>query len=203
MQSKKHRPPSLFLRFFRWYCHRSLRDHIEGDLMELYNERRADSPRKANLAFVRDVLLLFRPGIIRPPQPYRYTNQFGMYKSYFKIGFRNLIKNKGYAVINSGGVAVGMTVAMLIGLWVYDELSFNTVHENHTRIARVMVRGHNGSGAWTQDISAPPFGEGLRSLHGSSFKHVRMASRPSNATLLYDETSLVKRGGYCEPGLPE
>jgi ABC-type antimicrobial peptide transport system permease subunit len=203
MQSKKHRPPSLFLRFFRWYCHCSLRDHIEGDLMELYNERYADSPRRANLAFVRDVLLLFRPGIIRPPQPYRYTNQFGMYKSYFKIGFRNLIKNKGYAVINIGGLAVGMTVAMLIGLWVYDELSFNTVHENHARIARVMVRGHNSSGAWVQDITAPPFGEGLRNLHGSSFKHISMASRPSNATLLYNETSVVKRGGYCEPGLPE
>lgn len=127
----------------------------------------------------------------------------GMYKSYFKIGIRNLIKNKAYAVINLGGLAVGMTVAMLIGLWVYDELSFNTVHENHTRIARVMVRGHNNSGAWTQDITPPPFGEALRSEHGSSFKHVSMASRPSNATLLHDKTSLIKRGAYYEPGMAE
>jgi putative ABC transport system permease protein len=203
MHSKKHRPSSFFLRFFRWYCHPSLRSHIEGDLMELYHERSANAPRRANLAFIRDVLLLFRPGIIRPPQPYRYTNQFGMYKSYFTISLRNLVKNKGYAVINIGGLAVGMTVAILIGLWIYDELSFNTVHENHARIARVMVSGHNSSGAWVQDITAPPFAEALRSEHGSAFKHVSMASRATGASLVHDESKIVKRGSYCEPDMAE
>jgi putative ABC transport system permease protein len=40
----------------------------------------------------------------------------GMIKNYFKTAWRNLIKNKGYAVINIGGLAIGMAVAMLIGL---------------------------------------------------------------------------------------
>ena len=35
----KYQPPKLFLRFFRWYCHPKLRNHIEGDLMEIFNER--------------------------------------------------------------------------------------------------------------------------------------------------------------------
>jgi hypothetical protein len=35
----KSTPPRLFLRFFRWFCHPKLLGHIEGDLMELYNER--------------------------------------------------------------------------------------------------------------------------------------------------------------------
>jgi putative ABC transport system permease protein len=39
-----------------------------------------------------------------------------MYKSYFKIGWRNLIKDKGYSFINIGGLALGIAVAMLIGL---------------------------------------------------------------------------------------
>jgi putative ABC transport system permease protein len=43
-----------------------------------------------------------------------------MIKNYFKIAWRNLVKNKVYTFINIGGLAVGMAVALLIGLWVYD-----------------------------------------------------------------------------------
>jgi surface polysaccharide O-acyltransferase-like enzyme len=38
------------------------------------------------------------------------------------------------------GLAVGMAVAMLIGMWVFDELSFNKNHEKHSRIGRVFGR---------------------------------------------------------------
>jgi putative ABC transport system permease protein len=37
----KHNPPKLFLGFFRWYCHPKMQDYIEGDLMEVYEARRA------------------------------------------------------------------------------------------------------------------------------------------------------------------
>jgi len=121
----KQHPPQLFLRFFRWFCHPKLLKYIEGDLMELYDERlRESGKRKADLKFIIDVLLLFRPGIIRPAEGYKNLNHYGMYKSYFKIGWRNLLKNKGYSSINIGGLALGMAVAMLIGLWIYDELSY-------------------------------------------------------------------------------
>jgi hypothetical protein len=64
-------PPGFFLRFFQWYCHPKLRDHIEGDLIEVYNERLKHSgKRKADRRFIIDVLLLFRPGIIRPVEGY-------------------------------------------------------------------------------------------------------------------------------------
>ena len=65
-----------------------------------------------------------------------------MYRNYFKIGWRNLFKHKGYSLINIGGLAVGMAVAILIGLWVYDELSFNKYHKNYDRLAWVMQK-HN------------------------------------------------------------
>ena len=63
-----------------------------------------------------------------------------MFRSYFKIGWRNLFKEKGYSFINIGGLAAGMAVAVLIGLWIYDELSFNKYHKNYDSIARVMYR---------------------------------------------------------------
>lgn len=60
-----------------------------------------------------------------------------MIRNYFKIAWRNLLKSKGYSSINIGGLSVGMAVAVLIGLWVYDEVSFNHYHQNHKRIGQV------------------------------------------------------------------
>lgn len=64
---KKKPPPKFFLRFFKWFCDPELHPFIEGDLLELYRERlKATSLKKAKRRFALDVLLLFRPGIIRP-----------------------------------------------------------------------------------------------------------------------------------------
>ncbi len=115
-------PPKLPLRFFRWFCQPSLMKCIEGDLMELYHERVNQSgKRKADLRFILDVLLLFRPGIIRQPYGYAHLNTYGMYKSYFKIGWRNLLRNKGYSIINIGGLAIGMAEAIIKGLTIMKQ----------------------------------------------------------------------------------
>ena len=53
-----------------------------------------------------------------------------MIKNYLKIAWRNLIRNKASALINIGGLAVGMAVAMLIGLWIWDEVSFDSGYPN-------------------------------------------------------------------------
>ena len=55
-----------------------------------------------------------------------------MLKNYFKIAWRNLVKSKVTGFINIAGLAIGMAVAIMIGLWVQDELTFNQVHENQT-----------------------------------------------------------------------
>ncbi|HPW62953.1 MAG TPA: permease prefix domain 2-containing transporter, partial [Cyclobacteriaceae bacterium] len=119
MKISKTNPPSLFLKFFRWFCHPKFRDSIEGDLMEFYEERKVkDGKLKADLKFIIDVILLFRPGIIKPAEGYQHLNTYGMYKSYFKIGWRNLVKNKAFSFINISGLALGLTCSVLIALWV-------------------------------------------------------------------------------------
>ena len=54
-----------------------------------------------------------------------------MFKNYFKTAWRNIIKNKTYSIINILGLATGMAVAMIIGLWIYDEASANKNFENY------------------------------------------------------------------------
>ena len=62
-----------------------------------------------------------------------------MLQNYFKIAWRNLLKSKLYSAINILGLATGMAVAILIGLWIWDELSFDSYFKNHNQLAQVMV----------------------------------------------------------------
>ena len=62
-----------------------------------------------------------------------------MIKNYFKIAWRNLQKSKIYSFINIIGLATGIAVVLLIGLWIWDEVSFNYYFRNHNRLAQVMV----------------------------------------------------------------
>ena len=61
-----------------------------------------------------------------------------MYKSYLKIGWRNLLKSKVHSFINIGGLAVGIAACFLIGLYINDELSYDRYHDHANRIQRVV-----------------------------------------------------------------
>ena len=111
-------------------------------MLELYEERVKESGRrKANFKFTLDVLLLFRPSIIRPFQQPQPVNHTAMLKSYFTIAFRNLAKRKFYAGINILGLSIGLTACLLIVLYIHHELSYDTMHTQADRIYRVGLRG--------------------------------------------------------------
>ncbi len=72
-----------------------------------------------------------------------------MIKNYLKIAWRNLLKNKAHTFINVTGLSVGMAVAILIGLWIWDELSYDKYFQSYSRIVQVMqhqtFNGERGS----------------------------------------------------------
>jgi ABC-type antimicrobial peptide transport system permease subunit len=126
-----------------------------------------------------------------------------MIKNYLKIAWRNLIKNKASSLINIGGLAVGMAVAMLIGLWIWDELSFDKNFKNYDRITQVlqnnMMNGEIGTGhnvPW-------PMGDELRKSFGSDFKYVTMATYNNGHILTHADKKLTKNGTYFEPSALE
>jgi putative ABC transport system permease protein len=61
-----------------------------------------------------------------------------MIKNYFKIAWRTIWKNKVYSFINMSGLAIGMAVAILIGLWVIDELDHNKSFENYDQLGQII-----------------------------------------------------------------
>jgi len=60
-----------------------------------------------------------------------------MFKNYFKIAFRNIQRNKIYSFINIAGLSLGLACAMLIILYVKDEVSFDRFHKNGNNIYRI------------------------------------------------------------------
>jgi len=126
-----------------------------------------------------------------------------MFKNYFKTAWRNLVKNKGYSAINIGGLAVGMAVAILIGLWVYDELSYDKYHENYDRIAQVMQHANFNGEIATQTANPALMGPTIRAKYGSDFKYVVQASWTGSHLLSIGNQHFSKMGIFFEPGAPE
>ncbi|HET7179456.1 MAG TPA: ABC transporter permease, partial [Chryseosolibacter sp.] len=122
-----------------------------------------------------------------------------MLRNYFKIAFRNLTKNKGYTFINITGLATGMAVALLIGLWIWDELTFNHYHKNYDRIAQVWQNNiYNGA---KQSQTANPYvmAEEIRNNFGSDFKYVLQSTWNFGRILTVGDKKFNKMGMYWEP----
>lgn len=126
-----------------------------------------------------------------------------MYKSYFKIGWRNLFRNKSYSAINIGGLALGMAVAILIGLWIYDELSFNKYHQNYNRIARVMHHASKNNLTGTSLYQPFPLGVELTESFKNDFEYVVMSTFIQNHIISNGTLHFNEAGNYMQPDAPE
>jgi len=126
-----------------------------------------------------------------------------MLKNFFKIAWRNLAKNKGYSAINIGGLAVGMAVAILIGLWVYDEFSYDKYHENYDRIAQVMQNASFNGEIGTQTANPGLMGPEIRAKYGSDFKYVVQASWQGGHLLSIGNKNFSRKGIFFEPDAPD
>ncbi|GAA0562576.1 ABC transporter permease [Chitinophaga japonensis] len=126
-----------------------------------------------------------------------------MLKNYLKTAFRNLLKNRLHAFINITGLAAGMAVAMLIGLWIRDELTYDRYNKNYDRIAQVMQnQSFNGSiRSWT--AMPYPVGEAVRNNCGNYFSAVIMSSWTQTRLLSAGEKKFIKEGNFMEPQGPE
>lgn len=128
-----------------------------------------------------------------------------MIKNYLKVAWRNLIKNRVTSLINIGGVAVGMAVAMLIGLWVWDELSFDTYHKNYNTIGQIRVhmedRKNNMQGV-NNSVQFPLYTE-LKANYKENFRHIVMASWNIDNILSTGDKKLSRTGLYMDADAPE
>jgi putative ABC transport system permease protein len=108
-----------------------------------------------------------------------------MISSYLRIAIRHLLKNKGYTFINIAGLATGMAIALLIGLWVRDELSFDHYSTNHSRIAKGMIiQASPGQPTYMGDVITNIMGTTFRSQYKNLFTRTAQYADGGTSILL-------------------
>ena len=125
-----------------------------------------------------------------------------MLKNYLKIAWRNLLKNKTHTFINVTGLSVGMAVAMLIGLWIWDEVSYDKYFQNYDRLVRVMQHQTFNGERGTQNSIPLPLGPKLREDYtgpSKDFKYVVMSTWTQGHILAYKDKKLSQSGNYMQP----
>lgn len=125
-----------------------------------------------------------------------------MIRNYITIGLRNIFKNPGYSFINIGGLSVGIAVAMLIGLWIYDELSYEDYHTHKDKVAQVMQNQTFNSQTNTEYSVPIPLMEALQKTYGSDFRYLVLSSWTGEHILSFGETRIAKSGNYMDVDAP-
>jgi putative ABC transport system permease protein len=132
-----------------------------------------------------------------------HPNHPSMLKNHAKIAWRNLLKNKTFSLINIVGLSTGMAVALVIGLWIHDELTFSKNHANYDRIVSVMQHQTFNGVVGSQTSNPYLLGDEIRDKYGSDFKYVVMSSWQGKKVLTYNNNAISKVGNYYEPDFPE
>ena len=126
-----------------------------------------------------------------------------MFRNFLHTAWRSLLKHKSNTLINIAGLVTGMAVALLIGLWIWNELSFDHYHERYKRIAQAMdVQTFNGN-ITTNEAIAIPLADALRTRYQNDFKHVALAFPNYTHSLAVGDKRISAPGTWTEPELPE
>lgn len=109
-----------------------------------------------------------------------------MLRNYFKIAWRNLIKNKGFTAINIIGLSLGIGCFIMISMFVIDELSYDRYHEKANRIYRINSDIIFGGTEMNMAVSADPMGETLKNDYPELEQFVRFHAS--------NNSKLIKKG---------
>ena len=126
-----------------------------------------------------------------------------MFKNYFVVAWRNLLKSKWYSLINTLGLSIGMAVAFLIGLWIWDELTFNRYFDNHARLAQLMTTQTFNDKTGTGNAVSLPINKVLRTEYAGDFKAVAQATWNFGHILAVGDKKISQSGMWVEPEFPD
>ncbi len=125
-----------------------------------------------------------------------------MFKNYFKIAFRNICKHKGFSLINITGLAIAMTVSIIILLWCTYELNYDKHLENYDRIYRVNTEYHLSSEIERYKSSPEPTGRTLTEMFPEIVNHCHFYN--SSGLMVYEDKKFMENNMlYTDPGFLE
>lgn len=174
------KPPVWSLALLKAFIHQDYLEEIEGDLEELYLENiEVHSKSKADRIYIKEVLKLFRPILLKSLEGAYRMNSYGIFKNYLKVARRNILANKLGSVIKIAGLAIAMVTVMVIYQYIAFEKSYDLFHPNVENLYRVEVdRIHAGEVQSQKANSYSAFGPDAKAdISGiKDFTRIRMRS---------------------------
>jgi len=120
-----------------------------------------------------------------------------------KFALRSLVRDRTHSFIHITGLAIGMAIAMLIGLWVRDELSYDRDNPHYERVARVMQNQTTNGVVSTNRAMPLPLADELRATYGGNFVRVVAGWWAQEYVLASGDKKLRQKGRFMEPGAAE
>lgn len=134
-------PPKLAQRLLNWYCRGDIIEDLQGDLNEYFERNlKAKGIRRAKLIYWIDVLKFFRLYTVREPSFINLYIYLIMISSYFKTFKRSLVRNKLFSFINIFGLAVSISVGLLVVALLLDLTSYDDFQVKKDQIYRVNTK---------------------------------------------------------------
>ncbi|MFC2160511.1 ABC transporter permease [Acidobacteriota bacterium] len=125
-----------------------------------------------------------------------------MLKNYFKTGIRTLQRHKGYSVLNILGLAVGLSVCILIFLWVQDELGYDRFHSNADRIYRVIEHEQVSSGeVLSYSQQSPELASILKADYPEILESVRFRTMSDRLVKFEDHQYYEREFAFADPSI--
>lgn len=106
-----------------------------------------------------------------------------------------------HSTINIVGLSVGLATAMLIGLWVWDELSFDKYHHNYDHIGQLMVTQTANGETGTFESTVVPLSNELRTRYAGDFKLTALTWEGAHVLAVGDK-KISQNGMWAEPDMP-
>ncbi len=138
MKPQGIQPPKWAFRFLEWYCKPELLEDLQGDLHEYFDKTLEEKgARRAKVNYIIDVIKFFKPYTIKKLEILDQLTQFIMFKNYFKTSVRSIGRNKLFSAINIFGLAVSMSVCLLM-ITMYTEVkSYDKFHNDIDNLYRI------------------------------------------------------------------
>jgi putative ABC transport system permease protein len=135
---KKEDPPRWAQKFLSWYCKPELLEDLEGDLNEYFaRNKKLSGAKYARRIYLIDVIKFIRLYTIKRPSFIDAIIDWFLLGNYLKTSARLIIRDKFFSFINIAGLAVGMSVGLLLIALMHDLLSYDSFHEKADRICRL------------------------------------------------------------------
>ena len=164
MAPPQHQLPNGPMRALRWFCDPELIEDVEGDLTELFNARAERDTDWARRSLIWDVIMLFRPDIIRPLK-FKIHRPM-MLKNYILTALRSAKRYKGHTALNLLSLIIGVASCLIMLLWINDELNVDQFHEKNDRLYQVWRNMHQSNGDVNTTSAVPqPMAVSLRNKY--------------------------------------